>query len=65
LRSSATSSSVQSTSVTSSRGTNTTVELVSGVGEFFREKGAHKLTTRYGLQYSPHYAQQSIKNREG
>jgi hypothetical protein len=56
---------VQSTSVISSRGTNTTVELVSGVGEFFREKGAHKLTTRCGLQYSPHYAQQSSKNREG
>lgn len=33
--------------------------------EFFREKGAHKLTTRCGLQYSPHYAQPSSKNREG
>jgi hypothetical protein len=27
--------------------------------EFFREKDASKLTTPYGLQYSPHYAKQS------
>jgi len=27
--------------------------------EFMREKAAHKITTPYGLQYSPHYLQQS------
>ncbi len=27
--------------------------------EFFREKAAHKITTPYGLQYSPHYLKQS------
>ena len=27
--------------------------------EFFREKAAHKITTPYGLQYSPHYLRQS------
>ena len=27
--------------------------------EFFREKGANKQTTSYGLQYSPHYLKQS------
>jgi hypothetical protein len=27
--------------------------------EFFREKAASKLTTPYGLQYSPHYSKQS------
>src|SRR5205823_1260788 len=27
--------------------------------EFFREKAASKLTTPYGLQYSPHYSRQS------
>ena len=26
---------------------------------FSREKGGHKLTTGYGLQYSPHYVRQS------
>jgi len=27
--------------------------------EFAREKAAHKITTPYGLQYSPHYLRQS------
>jgi len=27
--------------------------------EFFREKAAHKVTTPYGLQYSPHYLRES------
>jgi hypothetical protein len=27
--------------------------------EFFRDKAAHKITTPYGLQYSPHYLQRS------
>jgi hypothetical protein len=27
--------------------------------EFFREKAAHKITTPYGLQYSPHYLRSS------
>src|SRR5690606_667869 len=31
--------------------------------EVARHKLGHKLTTRYGLQYSPHYAQQSQAHR--
>ena len=31
--------------------------------EFVREKAATKLTTRYGLQYSPHYARESRARR--
>ena len=31
--------------------------------EFFREKAAHKITTPYGLQYSPHYLRQSRSPR--
>ena len=31
--------------------------------EFFREKAAHKITTPYGLQYSPHYLKQSREQK--
>jgi hypothetical protein len=34
--------------------------------EYFRDKATQKLTTRYGLQYSPHYSQQSqARNPKG
>ena len=32
--------------------------------EFFNEKAASKLTTPYGLQYSPHYSRQSLKKKQ-
>jgi hypothetical protein len=32
--------------------------------EYFRLKAEQKLTTRYGLQYSPHYAQESRAQRD-
>jgi hypothetical protein len=32
--------------------------------EYFRVKADHKLTTRYGLQYSPHYAQESSRAKK-
>ncbi|MSR35705.1 MAG: hypothetical protein EXR95_03530 [Gemmatimonadetes bacterium] len=38
-------------------------ELHSSRDEFLREKAATKLTTRYGLQYSPHYARESRARR--
>jgi hypothetical protein len=34
-------------------------ELHEARTKFFQEKAAHKITTPYGLQYSPHYLQQS------
>jgi hypothetical protein len=34
--------------------------------EYYRDKATQKLTTRYGLQYSPHYSQQSqLRNPKG
>ena len=33
------------------------------VSTFFREKAEHKLTTSYGLQYSPHYLRESRRQR--
>ena len=33
--------------------------------EYFTDKAKQKLTTRYGLQYSPHYSQQSSKGQRG
>ena len=33
--------------------------------EFSRDKAAHTTTTRFGLQYSPHYARQSRERSEG
>ena len=40
-------------------------ELRKRKDEYFAEKAKHKLTTRYGLQYSPHYAQESARFRKG
>ena len=34
------------------------------VSTFFREKAEHKMTTAYGLQYSPHYLRQSRRQRD-
>ena len=31
---------------------------------FFREKAEHKMTTSYGLQYSPHYLRESRRQRD-
>jgi hypothetical protein len=38
-------------------------EIHKAKDEFFREKAAHKITTPYGLQYSPHYLKQSREQR--
>ena len=32
--------------------------------DFFRQKGEHKMTTPYGLQYSPHYLRESRRQRD-
>jgi len=32
--------------------------------EFFKQKAAHKISTPYGLQYSPHYLRQSREKKE-
>jgi hypothetical protein len=34
------------------------------VSAFFQEKAAHKTTTAYGLQYSPHYLRESRRRRD-
>ena len=39
--------------------TEEVAEIMKAKEEFFREKAAHKITTPYGLQYSPHYLRQS------
>ena len=33
--------------------------------EFAKQKAAHKTTTRFGLEYSPHYSKESRARREG
>jgi hypothetical protein len=33
--------------------------------EFAEQKAAHKITTPYGLQYSPHYLRQSRAQKPG
>jgi hypothetical protein len=34
------------------------------VSAFFRQKAEHKMTTAYGLQYSPHYLRESRRQRD-
>jgi hypothetical protein len=34
------------------------------VSAFFKEKAEHKMTTSYGLQYSPHYLRESRRQRD-
>jgi len=31
--------------------------------EYYQQKAAHKITTPYGLQYSPHYMRQSLSRK--